>query len=204
MAGDESCQREEYGSREEQGEYGNLGLERSRRVDSVYSGEQSCGFLRENLADTHRQSPNQDALAQTLTSTTYAALLPVIWSLLVQAPPSDKAPSIGKAFFEHIARLSSSSNIKSTGDALIVSLISIHEQRHPRLPFYVPLDSPLRPLIQQWVDSVPKVLWEIGVKDDVATRRLLGFLLEIGGKGREAFKSPHSLLARTVSAGIRR
>lgn len=160
--------------------------------------------LRENLADTHRQSPNQDALAQTLTSTTYAALLPVIWSLLVQAPPSDIAPSIGKAFFEHIARLSSSSNIKSTGDVLIISLISIHEQRHPRLPFYVPLDSPLRPLMQQWVDSVPKVLWEIGAKDDVATRRLLGFLLEIGGKGREAFKSPRSLLARTVSVGIRR
>lgn len=49
-----------------------------------------------------------------------------------------------------------------------------------------------------WVENVPKALWELGSKDEKATGRMLGFLLDIGMRGEKGAEKPFSLLSNEV------
>ncbi|EIW73638.1 hypothetical protein TREMEDRAFT_67469 [Tremella mesenterica DSM 1558] len=130
-------------------------------------------------------APRQDLLQPLLTPSSYSSLLPIIWSLLILPPTSSDIPNlVGTALLKHLQRVSSSSPIRTKGDNFLFHLTKVHEPPYPILPFYFPLDSPLRPLMRTWVESLPKVLWELGTKDDIATRGIVTFLLEMGLKGQ--------------------
>ena len=158
------------------------------------------------------QSPSQDALTPPLPSIAYASLLPIIWQLLAKSPPPSRSASsensldipvsVGSALLSHLSRQGSSSSIKSLGDHFIISLISMHETRHPRLPFFIPPGSPMRELLRVWFEGVPKTLYELGSRDERATERLLRFLLEVGHRGQAALKAPYSLISSEVSRGF--
>lgn len=126
-----------------------------------------------------------------------------MWSLLVQPPAQpasedDLPTSVGGAFFAHLLRQGSSSSIRTLGDRFIIDLIAVHEQRHLSRPFFVLPNSTTRPLIKQWVESVPKTMWELGNKDEPATERLLRFLLDMGLRGPDAYQKPYSILSGLV------
>jgi hypothetical protein len=82
------------------------------------------------------QAPNEDGLKPAIAPDTYAALLPLVWSLLTQAPgvpllqrPSPKAqvdgsiPStIGVAFIEHLLRTAGDSATRRLGNEFVARL----------------------------------------------------------------------------------
>lgn len=61
-------------------------------------------------------------------------------------------------------------------------------------PFYLQPTSPVRGLLKAWFESLPKILWERGVKDEGASEALLRFLLEVARRGEKGF----SLFERSV------
>ncbi|KAK4688283.1 pre-rRNA-processing protein IPI1, partial [Tremellales sp. Uapishka_1] len=144
----------------------------------------------------------QDALSPAPTPATYSAILPLVWALLKQPPPSsqskeeaeDTASVVGEALLKHLLRQGASSAIKREGNRFCIEMIRVHEARHPTLPFYLSTSSPIRPLLKTWFEGLPKNLWEIGSKDDGASERLLQFLLETGLRGKGALESPFSIL----------
>ncbi|WVF69251.1 hypothetical protein IAT40_004027 [Kwoniella sp. CBS 6097] len=152
-------------------------------------------------------SPKKDVFAQSaLTPAAYSALLPIIFALITCPPPSSSSSPeeediptlVGTAFLSHLSRQASTSSIRSIGDGFIISLIMVHEQQYPTYPFSVPPGSKggkeLRVLLQGWFEGLPKVLWELGVRDAKATKGLLDFLLYLGLRGKGALMAPFSLL----------
>ena len=126
-------------------------------------------------------------LAPPLTSTAYAGLLPVVWALLTLPPSSDDtediSATVGQAVLSHLSRTASSSNTRTLGDEFLYHLVEVHEQPHPILPFFIARTSAFRSALKNWFESLPRVLWELGAKDDKATERLSRFLLDVGHRG---------------------
>ncbi|WVQ80727.1 hypothetical protein IAT38_002832 [Cryptococcus sp. DSM 104549] len=144
-------------------------------------------------------SPNKDALAPALTPEAYTAILPIIWALIVQPPPSqsdqvDIPSSVGAAFLKHLSRQAATSNLREIGDEFLIAVISVHERRYPTLSFYVAQGSPLRAGVREWFDGLPRTLWEMGTKKEGASERLLRFLLDVGLKGQGSLEQPYSIL----------
>jgi pre-rRNA-processing protein IPI1 len=79
-----------------------------------------------------------------------------------------------------------------------MSLVLAHEVRFPSIPFFIPPQSPLRQQLKQWLENLPKTLWEIGIKDPSATQRILTFLLTIGQRGEGAFEEGFSIVPKDV------
>ena len=147
-------------------------------------------------------------LASSLTPQSYRELLPVVWSLLTLPyilPPgrnsqgTDVLNMVGDAFVSHLQGMSSSSVNRGLGDQLLMHFIVQHEDPQSSLPPYVSQGDSFRRGIRDWLEKLPKSLWEIGSKNDSATRGILDFLLEIGLRGPQAFQPPHSLVTSEVS-----
>ncbi|KAK6908269.1 hypothetical protein I203_102270 [Kwoniella mangroviensis CBS 8507] len=153
-------------------------------------------------------APKKDILSPQLTPAAYTALLPIVFSLLIQPPSKsideeDIPSTVGDAFLSHLLRTSSTSSIRTVGDGFVVSLTEIHEQRHPRYPFYIPFtNAELRGKCQTWFESLPKVLWELSAKDEGATEQILEFLLRLGLRGKEALDDKYSILSADSFASI--
>jgi pre-rRNA-processing protein IPI1 len=79
-----------------------------------------------------------------------------------------------------------------------MSLVLAHEVRFPSIPFFIPPQSPLRQQLKQWLENLPKTLWEIGIKDPSATQRILTFLLTIGQRGEGAFEDGFPIVPKDV------
>ncbi|WVR06282.1 hypothetical protein IAU60_003312 [Kwoniella sp. DSM 27419] len=158
-------------------------------------------------------APKKDILsqAQGLTPASYSALLPIIFSLLIRPPTptptrqasasasstaEDDIPTmIGTAFLAHLSRQASTSGIRSLGDDFVISLIDVHEQRFPTYPFFIPsANAGLRTAFRGWFESLPKVLWELGNRDEQGSKRLLTFMLRLGLRGKDALEPGYSLL----------
>lgn len=60
----------------------------------------------------------------------------------------------------------------------------------------------MRADLTQWIENLPKTLWEIGVKDPLATQKILEFLLVIGQRGKGAFEDVFSIVDGKVFATI--
>lgn len=63
-----------------------------------------------------------------------------------------------------------------------------HEQRFTTntVPFLFPPQSPIRPLLRAWLENLPKTIWELGIRNPIATGRILDFLLLLGLRGPDA------------------
>lgn len=75
-----------------------------------------------------------------------------------------------------------------------MSLILHHETRFISIPFLIPPESPLRPLIRTWLELLPKTLWEMGVKNHASSKAILDFLLTLGLRGKASFDEVYSLV----------
>jgi pre-rRNA-processing protein IPI1 len=148
-------------------------------------------------SEADMQAP-QDALTPSMTPTAYSSILSLILPLLLLPPTSEIPTTIGLALLSHLSRQGSSSQIKSLGNQFLISLVLAHEVRFPSIPFFITPQSPLRADLTQWIENLPKTLWEIGVKDPLATQKILEFLLNIGQRGKGAFEDGFSLVEKKV------
>ncbi|GMK54002.1 hypothetical protein CspeluHIS016_0105880 [Cutaneotrichosporon spelunceum] len=135
-----------------------------------------------------------DALT-TLQPQAYAALLPVVWTLIQRE--GDMLAALCSAALKQPGAGAK----RRASDALLMRVVRVHEDAFAREPLFVPLASPARALVAQWIGAAPRTLWELGARDASATRALLQFLLEIS-PARRAFEAPYSLVGADAVAGI--
>ncbi|BEJ12214.1 hypothetical protein CspHIS471_0206740 [Cutaneotrichosporon sp. HIS471] len=136
-----------------------------------------------------------DALAA-LQPQSYAALLPIVWELLLR-PEADMLEALCSAALKQPG---SGAKRRAT-DALLTRVVRVHEDAFAPEPLFVPLASPARELVAQWIGAAPRTLWELGTRDAPATHALLQFLLELS-PARRAFEAPYSLVSADAVAGI--
>jgi hypothetical protein len=92
------------------------------------------------------QAPNGNSLKAAIAPDTYAALLPLVWSMLTLPPgipllqrPSNKAPpdesiptTVGVAFLEHLLRTSGDSATRRLGNEFVARLCLVSDLRAAR------------------------------------------------------------------------
>ena len=78
-------------------------------------------------------------------------------------------------------------------------MIQTHERPLSPRPFFIEERSTVKKWAVKWVEHVPRTLYEFGNRDEVATERLLWFLLEIGHKGQKVVNERFALLDTLVS-----
>ena len=83
---------------------------------------------------------------------------------------------LGAVFLRHLSRQPSSSAIRSSGDGFVIDWVLERLDPHDST-------GSLDGLLNDWIDRVPKTLWELGSKNEDASNRLLTFLLTIGNRG---------------------
>lgn len=137
-------------------------------------------------------TPSSDALAPQLPAQGYADLLPVVWSLLLLPP--DGETSMLEALVSATLKQGGATAKRRASDALLMKVVRTHEDAFSRDPLFVPLSSPARSLMAQWIGSIPRTLWELGNRDAQASAALLHFLLEVS-PSRRRFEAPYSLVA---------
>lgn len=137
-----------------------------------------------------------DALAA-LQPAAYAALLPVVWELLLRPEAGDMLEALCAAALKQPG----SGAKRRASDALLMRVVRVHEDAYAAEALFVPLAAPARGLIAQWIGAAPRTLWELGTRDPAATRALLQFLLELS-PARRAFEAPYSLVSADAVAGI--
>jgi pre-rRNA-processing protein IPI1 len=93
------------------------------------------------------------------------------------------------------------SQTRQLGDTFLIAWILSHEDKYPDTtlpPVFIQLQSAVRPLVKTWIEGLPKVIWEMGGKEWSATERVIGFMLEMGRRGKEPYESPYSLIDASV------
>lgn len=141
---------------------------------------------------------SSDALAPQLSAQAYADLLPSVWSLLLRPPQEE---SMLEALASAALKQNGGSAKRRASDALLMRVVRTHEDRFAPEPLFVPLSSPARALVSQWIGAAPRTLWELGARDPAASAALLAFLLALS-PSRRAFEAPFSLVDPAAVAGL--
>lgn len=112
------------------------------------------------------------------------------------------AADVCESFLGHLLRTSSDSVTRRLGNDFVVRMVmvsgrvvprtcadlpQIHESVHPVLPFFIPANSPSHQLLQRWLESLPRVIWELDAKDEAATGIILHFLLWLQQRDTKLF-----------------
>ncbi|KAJ9108480.1 hypothetical protein QFC20_003386 [Naganishia adeliensis] len=138
-------------------------------------------------------SGNIDVLKPTLSPHSYLSLLPVIWSLLTGSsfvPVGENgsiAADVCESFLEHLLRTSSDSVTRRLGNEFVVRMVMVHESPYPVLPFFIPAKFVSYQLLQRWVESLPRVVWELDAKDELAIGVIFDFLLWLQQRDTKIF-----------------
>jgi pre-rRNA-processing protein IPI1 len=69
----------------------------------------------------------------------------------------------------------------------LIMLGQVHESPYPVLPFFIPAKSASHQLLQRWVESLPRVVWELDAKDELATGVIFDFLLWLQQRDTKLF-----------------
>ncbi|KAJ9097417.1 hypothetical protein QFC19_006787 [Naganishia cerealis] len=140
-------------------------------------------------------SPNVDVLKPALSPHSYLAILPLIWSLISSSSlVADKeqasiSADVCESFLEHLLRTGSDSVTRRLGNEFVIRMVMINESSHPVLPFFIPAKSDTQRLLQRWLESLPRVIWELDNKDETATGLVLDFLLWVQQRDAKLFDS---------------
>ncbi|ORY74513.1 hypothetical protein BCR35DRAFT_306649 [Leucosporidium creatinivorum] len=128
-----------------------------------------------------------------LTAPAYAALEPTIWSLLNQAPSSaeDKqaAEELWEAVLEHFSKVGGGSEVKKLAFGFVQRVVLIQTDPSYINRFTIPDAPSPSSKMGQWVLSLPKYLWELGVKHVETTETVLTFLLTLAQQGPKSLFS---------------
>ncbi|KAJ9119141.1 hypothetical protein QFC22_003632 [Naganishia vaughanmartiniae] len=138
-------------------------------------------------------SSNVDVLQPALSPHSYLSVLPLIWSLIsgssliAEGEEGSIAADVCESFLEHLLRTGSDSVTRRLGNEFVVRMVMIHESPYPVLPFFIPANSTAQRLLQRWLESLPRVIWELDNKDSRATQLVLDFLLWVQQRDTKLF-----------------
>ncbi|GHJ88879.1 hypothetical protein NliqN6_5281 [Naganishia liquefaciens] len=126
---------------------------------------------------------NADVLRPSLSPHSYLAILPIVWalwtgsSLASTEEDASVAADVCEGFLGHLLRTSSDSVTRRLGNDFVVRMVMVLESTYPVRPFFIPAKSTSHQLLQRWLESLPRVIWELDAKDETATGMILDFLL---------------------------
>jgi len=121
-----------------------------------------------------------------LSRTAYADLLPVLWSLLSLSPQGscpecgiscEAAGSVARvwsAVLEHCFGAPPTSRVKRLAVEFVASIILLQSDRQYIGPFRVG-----QSVVDEWMEGLPRLLWDIGSKDPSCTQLVLRVLLTV-------------------------
>ncbi|KAJ9103202.1 hypothetical protein QFC21_002625 [Naganishia friedmannii] len=138
-------------------------------------------------------SSNADVLQPALSPHSYLSVLPLIWSLIsgssliTEGEDGSIAADVCESFLEHLLRTGSDSVTRRLGNEFVARMVMIHESPYPVLPFFIPANSTAQRLLQRWLESLPRVIWELDNKDSRATQLVLDFLLWVQQRDTKLF-----------------
>ncbi|KAK0208276.1 hypothetical protein DFS33DRAFT_1379816 [Desarmillaria ectypa] len=153
-----------------------------------------CDYVLRELSGGN-EAPNQ--VPRSLTSAAYTSLTPTIWSLI--NTPSQSSNGVFGAVLEHGTIVSAKSALKKPTVDFISRLILMNTDRHYRGYFKIGQISQHARLVD-WIEALPKTLWELGDTDLALSETILRFLLRLLQRQPEVFheKISRSLRSRLV------
>ncbi|KAK0198378.1 hypothetical protein F5146DRAFT_1218993 [Armillaria mellea] len=153
-----------------------------------------CDYVLRELSGGNVSS-NQ--VARSLTSAAYTSLTPTMWSLI--NAPSQSSNGVFGAVLEHGTVVSAKSALKKPTVDFISRLILMNTDRHYRGHFKIGQISQHVKLVD-WIESLPKTLWELGNTDLALSETILRFLLRLLQRQPEVLheKISRSLRSRLV------
>ncbi|KAK0506164.1 hypothetical protein EDD18DRAFT_20287 [Armillaria luteobubalina] len=153
-----------------------------------------CDYVLRELSGGNVSS-NQ--VARSLTSAAYTSLTPTMWSLI--NTPSQTSNGVFGAVLEHGIVVSAKSALKKPTVDFISRLILMNTDRHYRGHFKIGQISQHVKLVD-WIESLPKTLWELGNSDLALSETILRFLLRLLQRQPEVLheKINRSLRSRLV------
>ncbi|KAF7339386.1 Testis-expressed sequence 10 protein [Mycena sanguinolenta] len=122
------------------------------------------------------ESLSTSQLGRPLTSTTYSALLPTVWAL-INANPNHRTASgeVLRATIEHATQVSSKSALKQITIEFVARLVLLRTE--PQFNGHLDVDSDTAQLVTEWINHLPRCLWELGSTNLAATEIILRFLI---------------------------
>ncbi|SJL05680.1 uncharacterized protein ARMOST_09016 [Armillaria ostoyae] len=153
-----------------------------------------CDYVLRELSGGNVSS-NQ--VARSLTSAAYTSLTPTMWSLI--NTPSQSSNGVFGAVLEHGTVVSAKSALKKPTVDFMSRLILMNTDRHYRGHFKIGQISQHVKLVD-WIESLPKTLWELGNTDLALSETVLRFLLRLLQRQPEVLheKISRSLRSRLV------
>ncbi|KAJ6503434.1 hypothetical protein C8R47DRAFT_1250354 [Mycena vitilis] len=125
------------------------------------------------------ESLSTSQLGRPLTSATYSALLPTIWSLINNANPNLRTVSseVLRATIEHATKVSSKSALKQIAIEFIARVVLLNTES--QFNGHLNIDTETAHSVAEWVNHLPRCLWEIGSANLATTEIILRFLIII-------------------------
>ncbi|KAG7450434.1 uncharacterized protein BT62DRAFT_1072508 [Guyanagaster necrorhizus] len=153
-----------------------------------------CDYVLRELSGSNVSSSQ---VARSLTSAAYTSLTPTMWSLI--NCPSQSSSAVFGAILEHGTVVSAKSALKKPTVDFISRLILMNTDRHYRGHFKIGQISQHAKLVD-WIEALPKTLWELGNTDLALSETILRFLLRLLQRQPEVLheKMSRSLRSRFV------
>ncbi|KAJ7837515.1 hypothetical protein B0H14DRAFT_2790969 [Mycena olivaceomarginata] len=119
------------------------------------------------------ESLSTSQLGRPLTPAAYTALLPTIWALI--NAKSDSSGDVLRATIEHARTVSSKSALKQITLEFVARVVLLDTE--PQFNGNLNIDSNAAQSITDWIDHLPRCLWELGTTNLAATEIILRFLI---------------------------
>ncbi|KAI0034792.1 hypothetical protein K488DRAFT_77014 [Vararia minispora EC-137] len=117
----------------------------------------------------------RDALARPVTPTIYVALLPTVWALL---NGEDNGDAIVKAVLEHALKVPATSATSPLTIGFVARLVLLETERGYEGKWTLSRNADAA-LVERWVLSLPKTLWELGNANSHTSEAILRLLLRL-------------------------
>ncbi|KAJ7254014.1 hypothetical protein B0H12DRAFT_1050739 [Mycena haematopus] len=122
------------------------------------------------------ESLSTSQLGRPLTSATYTALLPTVWALINVNPDFRTASNeVLRATIEHATKVSSKSALKQITIEFIARVVLLNTES--QFNGHLDIDSNTAQSVTEWINHLPRCLWELGSTNLTATEIILRFLM---------------------------
>ncbi|KAJ7361638.1 hypothetical protein DFH08DRAFT_844743 [Mycena albidolilacea] len=119
------------------------------------------------------ESLSTSQLGRPLTPAAYTALLPTIWALI--NAKSNSSGDVLRTTIEHARTVSSKSALKQITLEFVARVVLLDTE--PQFNGNLNIDSNAAQSITDWIDHLPRCLWELGTTNLAATEIILRFLI---------------------------
>ncbi|KAJ7925880.1 hypothetical protein B0H13DRAFT_1973741 [Mycena leptocephala] len=138
------------------------------------------------------ESLSTSQLGRPLTPTAYTALLPTIWSLINNANPNLRAVSseVLRVSIDHASKVSFKSALKQVTIEFIARIVLLDTE--PQFNGHLNIDTTTANSVAEWVNHLPRCLWEFGSTNLAATEIILRFLIILSHR-RSRLSNPQTV-----------